>query len=145
MAPMLFTKAILSSKPIKIFNNGEMSRDFTYIDDVTDAIIKLIDIPPLNQNDKGHFQGTDISNLTPYRVVNIGNNTSINLMEFIEILEEELNKKANKVFEKMQLGDVKETYADISYMKKLINYQPSTSLKKGIRNFVKWYKNFYNL
>tara|TARA_A100001388_G_C28762116_1_gene498421 strand:- start:1032 stop:2054 length:1023 start_codon:yes stop_codon:yes gene_type:complete len=140
MAPMLFTKAILSSEPIKIFNNGEMSRDFTYIDDVTDAIVKLLEIPPLSKNDK---ENLDLDNSTPYRVVNIGNNTSINLMEFIEILEVELNQKAIKIFEKMQLGDVKKTYADISYIKKLINYQPNTHLKEGIRNFINWYKEFY--
>ncbi len=143
MAPMLFTKAILSSDPIKIFNKGEMFRDFTFIDDVTDAIIKLINIPPLIQYENKKLDNSDLKTLIPYRVVNIGNNTSINLMDFIGILEEELNKKAIKVFEKMQLGDVKKTYADISYIKKLINYQPSTSIEKGLKIFVKWYKNYY--
>ena len=145
MAPMLFTKAILTSKPIKIFNNGEMYRDFTYIDDVTEAIIKLLFIPPLSHNDKKDIHPSEIKIATPYRVINIGNNTSIKLMEFIETLEKELNKKAIKIFDKMQLGDVKKTYADIKYIKKLINYEPKTSIKEGIRIFAKWYKNYYKL
>ena len=145
MAPMLFTKAILTSKPIRIFNNGEMYRDFTYIDDVTDAIIKLLLIPPLTLNDKKDLDPSEIKISTPYRVINIGNNTSIKLMEFIETLEKELNKKSIKIFDKMQLGDVEKTYADITYIKELINYEPKTSIKKGIRNFAKWYKNYYNL
>ena len=145
MAPMLFTKAILTSKPIRIFNNGEMYRDITYIDDVTDAIIKLLLIPPLTLNDKKDLDPSEIKISTPYRVINIGNNTSIKLMEFIETLEKELNKKSIKIFDKMQLGDVEKTYADITYIKELINYEPKTSIKKGIRNFAKWYKNYYNL
>jgi len=143
MAPILFTKAILSSEPIKIFNNGEMFRDFTYIDDATYAITKLLHIPPLSLNDQNILKKSNNKSLTPYRVINIGNNNSINLMEFIETLEKELNKKSIKIFEKMQLGDVKKTYADISYIKKLINYEPKTPLKKGIKNFIKWYKSFY--
>ena len=143
MAPMLFTKAILTSKPIKIFNNGDMYRDFTYIDDVTDAIIKLLFIPPLSHSDKRDLDTSEIKITTPYRVINIGNSTSIKLIEFIETLENELEKKSIKIFEKMQLGDLKKTYADITYLKNLINYEPQTSIKKGIRNFVKWYKSYY--
>ena len=143
MAPMLFTKAILTSKPIKIFNNGDMYRDFTYIDDVTDAIIKLLFIPPLSHSDKRDLDTSEIKITTPYRVINIGNSTSIKLIEFIETLENELKKKSIKIFEKMQLGDLKKTYADITYLKNLINYEPQTSIKKGIRNFVKWYKSYY--
>ena len=137
MAPMLFTKAILTSKPIKIFNNGEMYRDFTYIDDVTDAIIKLLFIPPLSHSDKKDLDPSDIKITTPYRVINIGNSTSIKLIEFIETLEKELNKKSIKIFEKMQQGDLKKTYADITYIKNLINYEPKTSIKEGIRQFCK--------
>tara|TARA_A100001388_G_scaffold167098_1_gene124789 strand:- start:358 stop:1389 length:1032 start_codon:yes stop_codon:yes gene_type:complete len=143
MAPMLFTKAILTSKPIKIFNNGDMYRDFTYIDDVTDAIIKLLFIPPLSHSDKRDLDTSEIKITTPYRVINIGNSTSIKLIEFVETLENELEKKSIKIFEKMQLGDLKKTYADITYLKNLINYEPQTSIKKGIRNFVKWYKSYY--
>ena len=143
MAPMIFTKAILSSEPIKIFNNGEMYRDFTYIDDVTDAILKLLNIPPSFLNDKTNEKNSSSNISIPYRVINIGNSTSIKIMEFIEILEKELGKKAIKKFEEMQLGDVKKTYADITYIKNLINYQPSTSIRKGVKDFIKWYKDFY--
>ncbi len=143
MAPMIFTKAILAEEPIKIFNNGDMFRDFTFIDDVSDAIIKLIEIPPKYLNDKHNLREGDSNISTPYRVLNIGNNTSINIMDFIELLELELDKKAIKVFDKMQLGDVKKTYADTSYLKDLINFKPNTTLKNGVREFVRWYKNFY--
>ena len=98
MAPMLFTKAILTSEPIKIFNNGEMFRDFTYIDDATYAITKLLHMPPLSLNDKNKLEKSNNKNSTPYRVINIGNNNSINLMEFIETLKKEINKKSIKIF-----------------------------------------------
>ena len=83
--------------------------------------------------------------LTPHRIINIGSSKPINLLEFIEILEHEINIKAIKVFEKMQLGDVKKTYADTSYLKDLINFKPHTSLQNGIKEFVKWYKNYYKI
>ena len=143
MAPMLFTKAILSSEPIRIFNNGNMYRDFTYIDDVSYAVVKLLNKPPKVLNDNFLQKETKTINSTPYRIVNLGNGSSINLMNFIEILEKELNIKAIKVFDEMQLGDVEKTFADISYLKKLIDYEPNTSLKNGVKKFVKWYKNYY--
>ncbi|ABM72578.1 Putative nucleotide sugar epimerase [Prochlorococcus marinus str. MIT 9515] len=145
MAPMIFTKSILSSKPIKIFNNGEMFRDFTYIDDVSEAILKLLHLPPKYLNDDKNLNSSELPELTPHRIINIGSSNPINLLEFIDILESEINIKAIRVFEKMQLGDVKKTYADTSYIEDLINYKPNTSLKNGIREFVKWYKNFYKL
>ncbi len=143
MAPMIFTKSILSGKPIKIFNHGDMYRDFTYIDDVSEAILKLLYKPPKYFNDNKKLKSSDIPELTPYRIVNIGSSNPINLLKFIEILENEINIKAIKVFEKMQLGEVKKTYADTSYIKDLINFKPHTSLEKGIRKFMKWHKNFY--
>ena len=144
MAPMIFTKSILSAKPIKIFNNGKMYRDFTYIDDVSEAIIKLLYIPPKYLNDNKDLNTLELPELTPHRIINIGSSNPINLLEFIEILEHEINIKAIRVFEKMQLGDVKKTYADTSYIKNLINFKPHTTLENGIREFVQWYKNFYN-
>tara|TARA_S200000501_G_scaffold335489_1_gene340185 strand:- start:1304 stop:2353 length:1050 start_codon:yes stop_codon:yes gene_type:complete len=143
MAPMIFTKSILSSKPIKIFNNGDMYRDFTYIDDVSEVILKLLHLPPKYLNDNKKLNSLELPEITPHRIINIGSSNPINLLEFIEILEQEINIKAIRVFEKMQLGDVKKTYADTSYIKDLINYKPNTSLKNGIRELVKWYKNFY--
>ena len=117
MAPMIFTKSILSAKPIKIFNNGDMYRDFTYIDDVIEAILKLLHMPPKYFNDNKNLNSSELPELTPHRIINIGSGNPINLLDFIEILEKELNKKALRVFEKMQLGDVKKTYADTSYIK----------------------------
>ena len=143
MAPMIFTKSILSAKPIKIFNNGNMYRDFTYIDDVSEIILKLLYLPPKYLNDNENLNSKELPELTPHRIINIGSSNPINLLEFIEILEEEINIKAIRVFEKMQLGDIKKTYADTTYIKELINYKPNTSLENGIREFVKWYKNFY--
>jgi len=145
MALMIFTKAILSSKPIKIFNHGKMSRDFTYIDDVTESVIRLIDKPPKIEKIRQENDSKPEKSSCPSRVINIGNNNPINLLQFIEILENELGVKANKIFEKMQLGEVETTYADINYIKNLIKYVPSTPLKEGVKYFVNWYKNFYNL
>ena len=143
MAPMIFTKSILSGEPIKIFNKGDMSRDFIYIEDVGEAILKLLNLPPIYYNDNKDLNSTELPELTPHRIVNLGSGNPINLLEFVEILEHELNIKAIKVFEKMQLGDAKRTYADTSYIKDLIDIKPNTSLKNGIKEFVKWYKNFY--
>ena len=143
MASMIFTKSILSAKPIKIFNNGNMYRDFTYVDDVSEAILKLLYIPPEYLNDNKNLNSSELPELTPHRVINIGSSNPINLLKFVEILEHEINIKAIRVFEKMQLGDVKKTYADTSYIKDLINFKPNTSLENGIQKFVKWYKNFY--
>ena len=145
MAPMIFTKSILSAKPIKIFNNGDMYRDFTYVDDVSEALLKLVDKPPKYFNDNKNLNLSELPELTPHRIINIGSSNPINLLEFIEILEHEIKIKAIKSFEKMQLGDVKKTYADTTYIKDLINFKTNTSLKDGIRKFVKWYKNFYNI
>ena len=145
MALMIFTKAILESKPIRIFNHGEMSRDFTYIDDVTEAITRLIEKPPNNEQFP-HNQEKEVSRaLAPNRVINIGNNNPVNLTKFIYLLEKELRIEAVKSFEEMQLGEVAKTYADIEMMKKLINYKPTTSLEEGIRKFVAWYKNYYKI
>ncbi len=143
MAPMIFTKSILSAKPIRIFNNGNMYRDFTYVDDVSEAILKLLYIPPKYLNDDKKLNSSELPESTPHRIINIGSNNPINLLDFIEVLEHEINIKAIRVFEKMQLGDVQKTYADTSYIKDLINFKPDTTLESGIREFVKWYKNFY--
>ena len=143
MAPMIFTKSIISGKPIKIFNNGDMFRDFTYIDDVSEAIQKLLHIPPKYLNDNKDLNLSELPESTPHRIINIGSGNPINLLEFVNVLEHEINIKAIKVFEKMQLGDVKKTFADTSYIKDLINFKPHTSLENGIKEFVKWYKNFY--
>ena len=141
MAPMIFTESIISSKPIRVFNNGDMFRDFTYIDDVTECILRLITIPPKDDND--HFSKKDLGKFVPYRVVNLGCGKPIKILDFIEIIEKELKINASKIYEDMQLGDIKTTFADSRYIEKLIGYKPNTSLKEGVKKFISWYKNFY--
>jgi len=143
MAPMLFTDAILHDRAIKVFNNGEMSRDFTYIDDIVDGIIKVVD-NPVQSNKNWDAKDPEISSSSaPYKIYNIGNNAPLPLMEFIETLENALGKKAEKNFMPMQDGDVVSTYADVSGLIKEFDYKPDTKLVDGIDEFVKWYKNFY--
>jgi UDP-glucuronate 4-epimerase len=144
MAPMLFADAITNDRPIKVFNHGNMSRDFTYVADIVDGIINVIDNPAQsNTNFNAEIPSPDISK-APYRVYNIGNNAPVSLMEFIEILEDKIGKIADKNFLPMQAGDVESTYADTSDLINDFNYKPKTNLADGIGEFVKWYKEFYN-
>ena len=145
MAPMIFTDAILNKKPIKVFNNGDMYRDFTYIDDVIKAIRNLIKKPSTPNPDFVKEQPDPSSSWSPFRIFNIGNSKTISLMKFIEILEKELGSVAIKKLEPMQAGDVKSTSADTSLLDSYIGYKPNTSLKEGIRNFIYWYKDFYKV
>ncbi|MDF1884361.1 NAD-dependent epimerase [Sulfurimonas sp. SAG-AH-194-C21] len=143
MAPMLFSDAILNDRPIKVFNNGKMSRDFTYIDDIVDGIIKVID-KPANANIEWNAKEPAInSSSAPYRLYNIGNNAPLPLMKFIETLEDALGKKVKKNFMPMQDGDVVSTYADVSGLINDFGYKPDTNLKDGIDEFVRWYREFY--
>ncbi len=145
MAPMLFTDAILNDRAIKVFNNGKMSRDFTYIDDIVDGIVKVID-KPAQPNKAWDAKNPEISSSSaPYRLYNIGNNAPLPLMTFIETIEEALGKKAQKNFMPMQDGDVVSTYADVSGLINEFGYKPDTQLKDGIEKFVLWYKEFYGV
>ena len=140
MALFKFTKAILEHKPIEVFNYGKMKRDFTYIDDLIFSISKLIKVIP-NQSDKIKFD--TLSNVAPWRVVNIGNKTSVNLLDYIKTIESELDIKAKKNFVEMQLGGVPATLSDVRLLKNLIGFTPNTEIDKGIKKFIKWYKDFY--
>ena len=143
MAPMLFADAILNDRAIKVFNHGNMSRDFTYIDDIVDGIIKVIDNPAkVNENFDVQKPNPSISS-APFRVYNIGNNSPIQLLDFIETLEKSIGIEAKKNFMDMQDGDVVSTYADTSDLIKDFDYKPDTSLEKGITEFIEWYKDFY--
>jgi len=143
MAPMLFTDAILNDRPIKVFNNGKMSRDFTYIDDIVDGIIKVID-NPAKPNAQWDAKNPDISSSSSsYKLYNIENNAPLPLMTFIETIEDALGKKAEKNFMPMQDGDVVITYADVNGLIDDFGYKPDTDLKDGIKEFVTWYRNFY--
>jgi UDP-glucuronate 4-epimerase len=144
MAPMLFTDAILNDRAIKVFNHGKMSRDFTYVADIVDGIINVIDNPATsNTNFNPENPSPDISS-APYRVYNIGNNAPVSLMEFIETLEDKIGKISKKNFMDIQPGDVESTYADTSDLMNDFNYKPDTNLNDGIGEFVEWYKEFYS-
>ena len=142
MAMFLFTKAILEEKKINIYNHGEMSRDFTFIDDLIESIFRLSkSIPNLRKK----FKNDSLSNIAPYRIVNIGNSKKIKLMEMIKAIEEKLNKKSKKNFLPMQTGDVKETLADITLLKEITSYSPKTSIEEGVSKFIEWYLKYYKL
>jgi UDP-glucuronate 4-epimerase len=144
MAPILFTSAILDDRPIKVFNHGKMSRDFTYIDDIVDGCIKVIDNPA--QPDEAWDAKVPRPNTSsaPYRIYNIGNNAPVSLMEFIGEIESALGKEAEKIFMEMQPGDVESTYADTTPLMQDFNYRPYTPLREGVKVFVNWYKVFYD-
>ncbi len=144
MAPMLFTDAILNDRPIKVFNHGDMSRDFTYIDDITDGVIKVIDNQAKSDPNWDAKNPNPSSSSAPYKIYNIGNNEPVKLMDFIEAIEEKLGKEAKKNFMDMQPGDVQSTYADVQSLIDDMGYKPNTSIKDGVNNFIDWYKKFYN-
>ena len=143
MAPMLFADAILNDRPIKVFNHGKMSRDFTYIDDIVDGVIKVLDKPATPDANFDPLQPNPAISSAPYRIYNIGNNAPVALMAFIETMEKALGKEAQKNFMQMQPGDVESTYADTSALIEEFDYKPYTPLEKGVGEFVKWYKTFY--
>jgi UDP-glucuronate 4-epimerase len=136
MAYFLFTRAILSSKPISIFNNGEMYRDFTYIDDIVEGIIRVIDHPPV----KGSLNRASTA---PHRIYNIGNSAPVKLTDFIDAIEEALGIKAIRNYLPLQQGDVHKTFADVSDLIRDFGYAPKTGIKEGVREFINWYKSYY--
>ncbi|WDN87044.1 UDP-glucuronate 4-epimerase [Desulfosarcina sp. BuS5] len=140
MALFLFTDAILKNKPIKIFNNGNMQRDFTYIDDIVEGVVRVMDkIPEPNPKWSGDSPDPGTS-YVKYKIYNIGNNQPVKLMDFIETIEKVIGKKAQKNFMEMQAGDVKATYANIDDLTRDVGFTPSTPLETGIKNFVQWFK-----
>lgn len=145
MAPMLFTKAILSGKPIDVFNFGKMQRDFTYVDDIVEGIVKVMHkIPTPNPN----LLDSELSPATskaPYRIYNIGNNQPIELMYFIEVLEKCLGIEAQKNILPIQPGDVPTTYADVSDLTRDVGFKPDTSIEIGVERFVEWYRAYYQV
>ena len=143
MAMFLFTKAILEGKPIDVYNHGKMKRDFTYIDDIIEGVVRVIDKiprPDPNWNGDNPDPGTSFA---PYKIYNIGNNNPVELMKFINLLEECLRKEAQKEFLPIQPGDVPATYADVDDLMRDVGFKPNTPLKEGIRKFVEWYKEYY--
>jgi len=128
MAYYKFSENIMSGKPINVYNNGDMERDFTFIDDVIESIFRLVKKEIINE----------------YRIFNIGGEHPVNLLYFIELLEKQLGREAIKVFKEMQPGDVKKTFADSSELAKFINYKPETPIEAGLEKFIRWFKDYYN-
>ncbi len=143
MALFKFTKAILEEKPIDVFNHGNHTRDFTYIDDIVEGIIKTLD-GAATSNIKWNSDDPDpATSKVPWRIYNIGNNKPVKLMDYINALEKALGKKAIINFLPLQLGDVPDTFANVSNLTKKFDYKPSTEVFDGISNFIKWYKDYY--
>jgi len=145
MALFLFTKGILEGQPINIFNNGEMYRDFTYVDDIVEGVIRVTDkIPEPNPQWTGDSPDPATS-FKPYRIYNIGNNAPVRLMDFVEAIEKALGKEAIKNFMPMQAGDVPSTCADSSALVDDVGFKPTTSIQDGINQFVRWYRDYYQV
>jgi UDP-glucuronate 4-epimerase len=145
MALFLFTKAILNGEPIKVFNNGNMMRDFTYVDDIVESIYRLT-LTKAEPNPEWTGKNPDPgTSYAPYKVYNIGNNSPVNLMDFISAIEEKLGIEAIKEYMPLQAGDVPQTYADVEDLYRDIDFKPKTSIKEGISNFVDWYLDYYKV
>ncbi len=144
MALFLFTKAILEDKPINVFNHGNMKRDFTYVDDIVEGIVRVIDNPPMGNPDWSAMNPNPNSAKSPYKVYNIGNSNPVPLMSFIEAIEKTLGQEAKKNFMGMQPGDVAATWANVDDLVENLGYRPDTSVEKGVRAFIGWYKLYYN-
>ena len=145
MALFKFTKNILEEKPIDVFNYGNHTRDFTYIDDIVKGVVKALDNPATTNVDWDSNQPDPATSKAPWRIYNIGNNKPVKLMDYIDALEKTLKKKAIINFLPLQPGDVPDTYASADNLKDKFNYKPSTSVVEGISNFVNWYKKYFQL
>lgn len=145
MALYLFTKAIFENKPINVYNNGEMIRDFTYIDDIIESIIRLIDKPPSSSDNFESEALCPSISWAPYKIFNIGNSQPIQLMDYIETLEKVIGKEAVKNYMPLQQGDVPITESTTHLLEKYIDFRPNTDKEEGIKQFVQWYKNYHNI
>lgn len=145
MALFIFTKKIINGESIDVFNNGKHKRDFTYIDDIVEGIVRVTD-SVANHNPEWSSDNPDpATSKAPYRLYNIGNNKPVELMYFIELIEKNLGQVASKNFLPLQAGDVPETYADVDALINNVNYSPSTSIETGVENFIEWYKDYYKV
>lgn len=145
MALFLFTKSILEGKPIKVFNYGHHKRDFTYVDDIVEGVVRTLDkVATPNPEWNGDHPDAGTSS-APYRLYNIGSNSPVELLRYIEVLEECLGKKAEKEMLPLQMGDVPDTYANVDALIKDVDYKPSTPIEVGVKRFVEWYREFYKV
>lgn len=145
MSPFLFIDAILHDREIKVFNNGDMLRDFTYIDDIVEGVVRITEVIPESNTDWDDIKADPASSQAPYRIYNIGNQRPTKLMDYIQCIEKAICKEAKKEFLPMQPGDVYQTYANSSALAKATGFTPSTTLQDGIKKTVEWFKNYYNL
>jgi len=143
MSPSLFAGAILRGEPINVFNEGKMQRDFTYIDDIVEGVVRVIDKTAEPNTEYDNDNSDPATSFAPYRVYNIGNNDVVQLMDFIETIENAVGKKAEKNMMGMQDGDVVATYANIDALVDAVGFKPATPLKEGIKKFVEWYKKYH--
>jgi UDP-glucuronate 4-epimerase len=142
MAPWLFTEAILAGKPIRLFNHGKMRRDFTYVDDIVEAVVRLIERPPAGNPAWSGQVPDPASSLAPWRLYNIGNNRPVKLEAFVRALEAAIGKPAIRELAPMQPGDVVETYADVADLREAADFKPDTPIEEGLRRFVGWYLDY---
>lgn len=143
MALFLFTRAIIEGRPIDVFNHGKMQRDFTYIDDIVEGVIRVLDLPPTANPDFDKAAPDSASSWAPYRVFNIGNSQPVELMTYIESLELALGKVAQKNFLPLQDGDITATSADVSSLERLTHFAPATTVQAGVARFVQWYRQYF--
>ena len=145
MAPMLFAKAILAGNPIRVFNHGQMQRDFTYIDDIVEGVLRCCDKPATADPDFDPMTPVPATAAAPYRVFNIGNSQPTPLLRFIEVMEEALGREAIKDFQPMQPGDVVATAANTVALEEWVGFKPSTPIETGVKRFAEWYRSFYGV
>jgi UDP-glucuronate 4-epimerase len=142
MAPWLFTEAISEGRPIRLFNQGRMRRDFTYVDDIVEAVVRLIECPPGGNPDWSGEAPDPASSYAPWRIYNIGNNRPVELEDFVRALEAAIGKPAIRELAPMQPGDVIETFADVTDLEQAVDFRPNTPIEEGLRRFVEWYRSY---
>jgi UDP-glucuronate 4-epimerase len=145
MSYFLFAKAILAGEPINVYNNGDMVRDFTYVDDIVLGIVPVIDRPPKGDPLWDPRNPNPSSSVAPYKIYNIGNNCPVNLLDFIHAIEDELGIVADKTMLPLQAGDLPATYADVDDLVADLKYKPNTKVTDGIKNFIKWYREYFKI
>jgi len=145
MALFLFTKAMLEGRPIQVYNHGDMVRDFTYVVDIVEGLVRVLDHPPAGDANWSGKAPNPSTSKAPYKIYNIGNNNPVRLLDFVEAIEQALGKKAEKELLPMQPGDVSATYADVSDLVENLGYKPETTVKEGIDAFVRWYRDYYKV
>jgi UDP-glucuronate 4-epimerase len=145
MSPMLFANAIVSGKPIEVFNHGDMTRDFTYVEDIVEGTIRVLDQPATPDPSFDAIHPDAASSAAPWRVYNIGNHQSVNLLTYIETLERQFGRTTEKIMKPMQDGDVKDTYADTARLHAAVGFAPSTPLEEGLARFAAWFRSYYKV